>query len=326
MTLQHEKQNEEYGPRPESDEEQRIMESEIEAAADPVSYRVSKPFVSDRSLLTLDQVELQNVRTAKSRSSRRSRLSQLIHRPSNSVERDNAAPTILPESDLDRGIIGWEGQEDPEMPLNFSPSRKWVLVASLSFITFMSPLSSSILSPAIANISREFNNLNITIGAFPVSIYLLGYAVGPLFLGPLSEIYGRAPILTISNTFFCAWHIACALAPSLDSLIAFRFLSGVGGSGCLSFGGAVIGDLFPVVERGKALSLWTLGPLIGPTLGPLIGAFITGTIGWRWAPWIVLILSAILTIIIAMTLPETNHRVILEKKVKRLRYKDADWL
>ncbi|KAI1396178.1 major facilitator superfamily domain-containing protein [Hypoxylon fuscum] len=283
----------------ESDQEQSITEDKIEAIADSAQPR--------------------KVETAKSHASRRSRISQLVHEPSNSHKKDNVAPTILPESDLDRGFIGWEGQDDPAMPLNFSSSRKWVLVASLSIITFMSPLSSSILSPAIADLNKEFRNSNITIGAFPVSIYLLGYAVGPLFLGPLTEIYGRAPILTISNSFFCVWHVGCALAPSLDSLIVFRFLSGVGGSGCLSFGGAIIGDLFPVVERGKALSLWTLGPLVGPTLGPLVGAFITGSIGWRWAPWIVLIPSATFTIIIALILPETNYKVIIEKKVNRMR-------
>ncbi|KAI0011032.1 MFS general substrate transporter [Xylariaceae sp. FL0662B] len=227
-------------------------------------------------------------------------------------------PKHLHVSDLEKSIVGWDSQEDPKMPLNFSPTRKWLLVWSLAAISFMSPFSSSVLAPAIKYLNAEFRNADATKGAFPVSIYLLGYAVGPLFLAPLSEIYGRAPVLTASNIFFCLWHIGCALAPSLDALIVFRFFSGVGGSGCMTLGGAVIGDLFPVEERGVALSTWALGPLVGPTLGPLIGAFIAGSIGWRWAPWVVLMPSAVVTLVLALFLPETNHRVLMQRKVERV--------
>ena len=59
----------------------------------------------------------------------------------------------------------------------------------------------------------------------------------------MSELYGRHVVLSVSNVFFCAWQIGCALAPSLDSLIVFRVLAGIGGSACMSLGGAVIGDL-----------------------------------------------------------------------------------
>ncbi|KAI1081563.1 MFS general substrate transporter [Whalleya microplaca] len=228
------------------------------------------------------------------------------------------APKIIPLSDLEKSIVGWESQEDPKMPLNFSSTRKWVLVWALAAISFMSPFSSSVLAPAIRYFNEEFQNTNDTKGPLPVSIYLLGYAVGPLFLAPLSEIYGRASVLTLSNVFFCLWHIGCALAPSLDFLIVFRFFSGVGGSGCMTLGGAVIGDLFPIEGRGVALSTWALGPLVGPTLGPLVGAFIAGSIGWRWAPWIVLIPSAVVTLVLALCLPETNHKVLMQRKVERV--------
>ncbi|KAI0828420.1 MFS general substrate transporter [Hypoxylon sp. FL0890] len=202
------------------------------------------------------------------------------------------------------------------MPLNFSAARKWVIVWALAAITFMSPFSSSVLAPAISYINKDFHNKNPTIGPFPVSIYLLGYATGPLFLAPLSEIFGRAGVLTFSNVFFCLWHIGCALSPGLSFLIVFRFAAGVGGSGCMTLGGAIIGDIFPIEKRGAALSIWALGPLVGPTVGPLIGAFIAGSIGWRWSFWIVLIPSAIITIILAVFLPETNHKVLLHRKVK----------
>ncbi|KAI1398871.1 MFS general substrate transporter [Hypoxylon fuscum] len=228
------------------------------------------------------------------------------------------AAITLPLSDLNNDVVGWESQDDPKMPLNFSATRKWVIVWALAAITFMSPFSSSVLAPAIEYINKEFHNTNPINGPFPVSIYLLGYATGPLFLAPLSEIFGRAGVLTLSNVFFCVWHIGCALSPSVGFLIAFRFSAGVGGSGCMTLGGAIIGDLFPIEKRGVALSIWALGPLIGPTVGPLVGAFIAGSIGWRWSFWIVLIPSAVITIILATFLPETNHKVLMQRKTKRL--------
>ncbi|KAI0537680.1 major facilitator superfamily transporter [Xylaria digitata] len=204
------------------------------------------------------------------------------------------------------------------MPLNFDPRRKWIVVTCLTLIALFSPLSSSILAPAVNAIRDEFGSNDTTKASLPVSIFLLGYAVGPLFLSPMSEIYGRAVVLSSANAFFCIWHIGCALAPSLDSLIVFRFLCGVGGAGSMILGGAVTGDMFPVVERGKALSIWSIGPIVGPTLGPLIGAFIVGSIGWRWDPWIVFIPSTIVTIALAIYLPETCHKVLIDRKVKRL--------
>lgn len=165
--------------------------------------------------------------------------------------------------------MGWDGQDDPDMPLNFTPSRKWMLVGLLSAITLLTPFASSILSPGISSLMTEFGERSEIMGALTVSIYLLGYVVGPMFLAPLSEIYGRRPVLTVANIFFCLWQIGCALAPDISALIIFRFFAGVGGAGCLTLGGAVIGDVFGPEQRGFAMGIWTLGPLFGRSLSYL---------------------------------------------------------
>lgn len=139
----------------------------------------------------------------------------------------------LPVSRLDEGIVGWEDQDDPTMPLNFPRYKKWVIVGLLSAITFVTPFASSILAPGIGALGREFGNTDSTVGSMTVSIYLLGYCVGPLFLAPLSEMYGRRPVIAGANVFFCLWQMACAVAPNIESFIIFRFLCGVGGAGSL---------------------------------------------------------------------------------------------
>ncbi|KAI1330806.1 MFS general substrate transporter [Xylariaceae sp. FL0255] len=261
--------------------------------------------------------ELQKVDTTASRATKKSVLSRIASQVK-AAEETKTLNTVVPLSELDRGIVGWDSHDDLTFPVNFTNRRKWLCVTYLGIITFLSPLSSSILAPAITAVSADFHNTNSTLGSFPVSIFLLGYAIGPLILSPLSEMYGRASVLSCANVFFCVWHIAGALSPSLNALIVFRFLTGVGGSGCMTLGPAVIGDLFPVAERGKALSGLTVGPLIGPTLGPLIGAFIVGSLSWRWCLWIVFIPATLVTAALAIILPETCHKVLIDRKIKRL--------
>ena len=142
--------------------------------------------------------------------------------------------------------------------------------------------------------------------------------VGPLFLAPASEIYGRRRVLGAANCFFVVWQIGCALAPNLGSLIAFRFLAGIGGSGCLTLGGGIIADMFVPRERGGASSVYAMGPLFGPVVGPIIGGFIAQRAGWRWIFWVLLCAGAAMTIFIEIFSEETYAPVLIAKKTARL--------
>ncbi|KAK4118567.1 MFS general substrate transporter [Parathielavia appendiculata] len=259
-----------------------------------------------------DNTELNRIST---RTSTRSRLSRIISRK-RTRERIPRAP--IPVSNLDEGIVGWESQDDPAMPLNFPARKKWLIVGLLSAITLLTPFASSILAPGISGINREFGNTNQVVGTMTVSVYLLGYVIGPLFLAPLSELYGRRPVLSAANAFFCVWQIGCALAPSIESLIVFRFFSGIGGAGCLTLGAGVISDVFRVDERGFAIGIYTLGPLLGPTIGPVLGSWLTQTIGWRWDFWIVFIVAVVIVGLTEIFNSETNPRILMQRKVKRL--------
>jgi hypothetical protein len=92
------------------------------------------------------------------------------------VPQPSTKPTF-PETDLDRGIIGWDGQDDPAHPQNFASGRKWALLAVVSTISFISPLASSMFSPALRSLSEDFDEHDQTILSFTVSIFLLGYTV-----------------------------------------------------------------------------------------------------------------------------------------------------
>jgi multidrug resistance protein len=241
------------------------------------------------------------------------------HLSRKSTRKDQLAPEKYPLSDLDNNLVGWDVQDDPKNPRNFPDRRKFFILAMVAAITFLSPLASSIFAPGIPFVNADFHNTSQLLGSFAVSVYILGFSVGPLLLSPLSEIYGRCVILNISNVFFCAFTLGCALAPNLGGLIAMRFLAGFGGSACLTIGTGVIADLFVPAQRGRAVALYSMGILFGPILGPICGGFIAQRIGWRWDMWIVLILACLLTIGLIIFNTETYHSFIIEKKVKKLR-------
>ncbi|KAJ5794307.1 hypothetical protein N7457_000906 [Penicillium paradoxum] len=243
----------------------------------------------------------------------------LERQPTNQTTKTQTqGPEIFPETDLSRGIVGWEGQDDPKNPQNFSSGKKYGLLGLISAMTLVSPLASSMFAPAISYMAREFKETDQTILSFSVSIYILGYAFGPLLLAPLSEVYGRRIVFSAANWCFVVWQIGCALANNIETLIICRLFAGIGGSGCLTLGAGVIADMFPREQRGMATSIWAMGPLIGPVMGPIAGGFIGQEIGWRWVFWILLIAGGLLSIGVEFLNEETYAVVLIKAKTEKL--------
>lgn len=152
-------------------------------------------------------------------------------------------------------------------------------------------------APGVPDIMREFETSNRNVATFVVSVYVLGFAFGPLVAAPLSEIYGRAIIFNISNVLFLIMTIVTALSQNMPMLIIFRFLMGFCGSAPITNGSGTISDIFPVQERGKAMAVWAMGPLLGPCIGPLAGGYMVEAIGWRWVFWLIAILVSLTTLV-----------------------------
>ena len=182
----------------------------------------------------------------------------------------------------DPNVVDWESAEDPKRPINWTKKQKWFNMGVIAVITFLTPLASSMVAPGVPLILRDFNESSETIGSFVVSIYVLGYAIGPLVIAPLSEVYGRIPVYHVNNVLFTIWTLACALAPGIGSLLAFRLLAGIAGSCPITIGGGSISDTFAQSERGAAMALFALGPLLGPVIGPVVGGYLAEDAGWRW--------------------------------------------
>jgi multidrug resistance protein len=152
------------------------------------------------------------------------------------------------------------------------------------------------LAPAVQLIMEDFKTDSTTFATFVVSIFVLGFATGPLLLAPLSELYGRVVIYNITNVLFVVFVILCALSQNESMLLTFRFLSGFAGVATITIGSGTIADIMPREKRGKAVSIWSVGTILGPMVGPIIGGWVTELAGWRWMFWVLSIVVSLVQV------------------------------
>ncbi|KAF1952477.1 MFS general substrate transporter, partial [Byssothecium circinans] len=222
--------------------------------------------------------------------------------------------------------VSWDlpENEDAQNPINWSPTKKWANILVISFISFLVPLVSSMLAPAVPLVTSEFHTTSTLFPTFVVSIFVLGFASGPLILSPLSEIYGRVAVYHTTNVLFIAFIILCAVSQSAAMLLAFRFLSGFVGVATIAIGPGSIADLVPRERRGRAVSIWAVGTILGPMVGPIVGSYITEVAGWRWMFWVIAIVTGIVSIVAFFVLKETYPPVLLERKAAKIRKETGD--
>ncbi|PVH67957.1 putative MFS transporter [Cadophora sp. DSE1049] len=213
----------------------------------------------------------------------------------------------------------WDWPEDPANPMNWPKWKRLSHVAIVSVIVFIVNLSTTISAPASGVIMNDFHQKNAIIGTFTISIFLLGFTLGPLVMAPLSELYGRLIVYHLSIATFIAFLLACGWSQSIVSFLILRFIAGCAASSPSTIGGGTVADVIPVQERGAAMAVTALGPILAPVIGPVLGGFITENLSWRWTFWIVGIAAGIWLVVAVIFMRETYAPVLLERKAARLR-------
>ncbi|KAM5433506.1 MFS siderochrome iron transporter 1 [Microsporum ferrugineum] len=206
---------------------------------------------------------------------------------------------------------------DPRNPMNYSAVKKWSITFVVAIATLAVALISSAYTGGAIKIAREFR-VDAEVITLGVSLFVLGFAIGPLIWAPMSELFGRQVLFFGTYLALTAFNAGAAGSPNIQTLLVLRFFAGSFGSSPLTNAGGVIADMFPASHRGLAMGLFAIAPFLGPVLGPVIGGFLGESAGWRWVEGLLAIFSGTVWIIGSIFLPETYPPVLLRKRAQRL--------
>jgi DHA1 family bicyclomycin/chloramphenicol resistance-like MFS transporter len=178
------------------------------------------------------------------------------------------------------------------------------LTLLLAMLTALGPLSMDMYLPSLPDIAHVLG-APVVRTQLTISSYLIGFAVGQMIYGPLSDRYGRRPVLLAAVALYLASTLACAAAQSVDLLIAARLLQGISGSGAIVLARAIVRDVYSGVQAARELSLMGSISATAPIVAPMIGGVLQAGFGWR-ANFICMSVGGLIALLVtARLLPET---------------------
>ncbi|GAA6055392.1 hypothetical protein JCM3770_001086 [Rhodotorula araucariae] len=206
--------------------------------------------------------------------------------------------------------------DDKENPMNWSQTKKWGITCNAAISTFCIAFASSAYSGGLIDFMIYFKQDTevITLG---LSLFVLGFACGPLLWAPFSEQWGRRPVFLVTYFMFAVFNIPCALAKNIETLLICRFLAGFWGSSPLTNSGGIISDMFSASDRALAMGMFALAPFAGPVAGPVASGFLGESVSWRWIFWLLTIWSFVMWGLGFLS-PETYAPILLRRRAEKL--------
>lgn len=213
-------------------------------------------------------------------------------------------------------VVAWI-ENDPRNPMLWPTWYKWMATITAAFATLAVSLCSSLFTGGFPSMEAQFGASQevITLG---LSLFVLGFAIGPLFWAPMSELFGRQILYITTFGAFVAFNAGTTGAQNIWTIIILRFFAGSFGSSPLTNAGGVVADCFAARERGLAMAIFSAAPFMGPVLGPIIGGFLGQARGWIWIEGLMAIFSGFVWIVGSFTAPETYPPVLLRRRAAKL--------
>ncbi|KAI9369849.1 major facilitator superfamily domain-containing protein [Aspergillus egyptiacus] len=213
--------------------------------------------------------------------------------------------------------------DDPENPKNWPKWKKWYVTMVVSFTCFVVAFASSVITADVEGPAEEFG-VSREVSLVVVTVFVVGFGVGPMAFAPMSEMFGRRPIYAITLLLAIIFVIPCAVAQNIGTLIVCRLIDGIAFSAPMTLVGGTLADMWKNEERGVPMAAFSASPFLGPAIGPLAGGFLADATNWRWLYWLTLILSFVAWFLITFTVPETSAVALLKRRAKKLRKAEND--
>src|SRR6266850_6859980 len=199
------------------------------------------------------------------------------------------------------GVVG----KPPGAAANAVATSK-IMLLMLVAMTGVAPISLYMLVPALPVLATTFGG-DISIAQMTVSLYMVGIACSQIIMGPLSDRFGRRPVLLAGLGLMVVASIGCSLAQTLPQLIAARFLQALGGATGMVVSRAIIRDLYSRDRISSMISLVIAVMMIAQMLSPLTGGLLETAFGWRAIFYVITAASLVIAVAIAFALPETRR-------------------
>ncbi|OQE12863.1 hypothetical protein PENFLA_c060G03297 [Penicillium flavigenum] len=218
-------------------------------------------------------------------------------------------------------IVEFSGADDPDMPRNWSLLSKTLVTLDIMLLNFSFYAASAIFTPSIPGIEEQFGATTAE-GTLGLSLFVIAYGIGPLFLSPLSNLpaIGRTPVYVLGSFVFCLLNIGTALGKNVETILILRFFGGFFGSAPISVGGATLMEVYGPGEAPYAIALYAVSGVCGPILGPIFGTLVIERWHtWTASLWLLSGITGFTTLFIFFLLPETLSSNILLRRAQRLR-------
>ncbi|AOS99404.1 Bcr/CflA family drug resistance efflux transporter [Exiguobacterium sp. U13-1] len=190
--------------------------------------------------------------------------------------------------------------------------RRLTLILILGSLAALGPLSIDMYLPAFPDMSRSFD-ASASLIQLSLTACMLGMALGQLIVGPLSDVRGRKRPLMFALLAYLLASLACAMAPTIEVLIALRFIQGAAGASGIVISRAIVRDLFDGPELTRFFAALSLVNGTAPILAPVIGGQLLRFGDWHFVFYLLAILSTMMLLAVALRLPET---LPLERRVE----------
>lgn len=168
-----------------------------------------------------------------------------------------------------------------------SRNRTIIIVASIMLGLFMASMEATVVATAMPTIVGQLGGLHIYSWVF--SLYMLTSTTTVPLYGKLSDLFGRRPVYVVAMVIFLIASLLCGFAQSMQQLIIFRTLQGIGAGGVMPMVFIIIGDIFNFEQRAKMQGLFSGVWGVSSVMGPLLGGFLVDSISWHWVFWVNLI-------------------------------------
>lgn len=233
-------------------------------------------------------------------------------------------PPMLPEQDP--YMVEFDGPDDPLFPINWELSKKIYICAAVALSALSVTMGSALFAEGVEQQMEEFH-VGETVATLGTSLFVLGFAFGPVVWGPLSELYGRRVVLLPSSFGYICFCFMVGAGKDIQTVLICRFFAGFVGAAPLVASPAAMADMFSAKQRGKAMTIFAMVLFGGPMVAPICGGFTVKNprLHWRFTSYFSGMVGVIALIAMVFVLDETHHGLVLSRKAEVLRRRTNNW-